>query len=228
MLRRSTLNFLVDVLALLAIFVMVATGLVIRFALPPGTGGGHGEGGLALWGFGRHDWGDVHFWTSVVLGVLLIVHVALHWSWVCLMVKRLLGGTEAGQPAAGRCTACGVGFLLVVILAFAGFTWYAGGAVTQVRSRGDAESRPGRLRDDAARHGRGGEQGEGHGQISGSMSLGEIETATGVSVDTLKSELGLPADMSAQERIGRLGRQHGFSMDEVRGVVAKHTSRPAE
>jgi len=60
------------------------------------------------------------------------------------------------------------------------------------------------------------------------MSLGQIETATGVSVDTLKSELGLPADMSAQERIGRLSRQYGFSVDEVRGVVAKHTSRPAE
>ncbi len=228
MLRRSTLNFLVDVLALLAIFVMVATGLVIRFALPPGTGGGHGEGGLALWGFGRHDWGDVHFWTSVVLGVLLIVHVALHWSWVCMMVKRMLGGAQTDQLRAGACTACGVGFLLVVILAFVGFTWYAGSAVTQVSPRGEAESRPGRLRDDAARHGRGGEHGEGHGQISGSMSLGEIETATGVPVDTLKSELGLPADISAQERIGRLSRQYGFSMDEVRGVVAKHTSRPAE
>ena len=126
MLRRSTLNFLIDVLALLGIFVMMATGLVIRFVLPPGTGGGHGEGGLALWGLGRHDWGDVHFWTSVVLGVLLVVHVALHWSWVCMMVQRILGGSEVNQPTAGRCNACGVGFLLAVALVFVGFIWYAG------------------------------------------------------------------------------------------------------
>ena len=65
MMRRNTLNFLVDALTLLAIFVMIATGLVIRFILPPGTGGGHGGAGLLLWGMGRHDWGDVHFWTSV-------------------------------------------------------------------------------------------------------------------------------------------------------------------
>ncbi|MGQ9650064.1 MAG: DUF4405 domain-containing protein [Phycisphaerae bacterium] len=226
MLRRSSLNFLVDSLALLAIFVMIATGLVIRFALPPGTGGRHGKGGLELWGLGRHDWGDVHFWTSVVLGVLLIVHVALHWSWVCMTVKRMLGGTESDQPRAGRCNACGIVFLLAVLLAFLGFTWYARGAVKKVNPNGDAETRPWRLRDDAGRHGQWIEH--DLGQISGSMSLGEIETATGVPADTLKSELGLPADISDQQRIGRLSRQYGFSMDKVRHVIANQTSRSAE
>lgn len=228
MLRRSSLNFFVDFLALLAIFVMIATGLVVRFVLPPGTGGGHGEGGLMFWGLGRHDWGDVHFWTSVVLGVLLVIHVALHWSWVCMMVKQMLRGTETDQPRPGGCNACGIVFLLAVLLAFLGFTWYAGSAVKQVGSRGDAATRPGRLRDDAGRHGRGGENRGGHGPIQGSMSLRDIEASTGVSAGTLKSELGLPADISDQERIGRLSRRYGFNVDQVRDIVAKHTSEPAE
>jgi hypothetical protein len=225
MLRRSTLNFLVDLLALLAIFVMMATGLVIRFVLPPGTGGGHGEGGLLLWGLGRHDWGDVHFWTSVVLGALLVVHVALHWSWVCAMVYRLLGGAEGIQPAAGRCNACGVGFVVAVALAFGAFTWYAGSAVTRFNAPWQSETRPATEKGSILRHGGEEGYGTGHEQIRGSMSLAEVEAATGVPVDTLKSGLGVPKSISADERLGRLARQHGFSVDEVRHIVAKHTSQ---
>jgi len=226
MLRRSTLNFIVDALALLAIFVMVATGLIIRFILPPGTGGGHGEGGLLLWSLGRHDWGAVHFWTSVALSVLLIIHVALHWSWACAMVQRFLGCADTDQPGAGRRNAYGIGFLLVVALIFGVFTCYAGTAVTQVNARRPSESGPASAEDETLRHG----QEEGHGtgreQIRDSMSLAEVEAATGVSVDTLKSGLGLPEKTAAEERLGRLARQHGFSVDKVRDIVAKHTSQP--
>jgi len=226
MLRRSTLNFIVDALTLLAIFVMVATGLIIRFILPPGTGGGHGEGGLLLWGLGRHDWGDVHFWTSMVLVALLVVHVALHWSWVCMMMQRLLGGAEGIQPAAGRCNACGVGFAVAVVLAFGAFTWYAGSAVTRFNAPRQSETRPVTEKDNILRHGGKDGHGTGHEQIRGSMSLAEVEAATGVPVDTLKSGLGLPEKTAAEERLGRLARQHGFSVDKVRDIVAKHTSQP--
>ena len=82
--RKNTLNFAVDVLTLLAILLMVGTGLVMKFTLPPGSGGR----GLILSGLGRHDWGDVHFWASVALGVLLVLHVALHWAYVKTNLKR--------------------------------------------------------------------------------------------------------------------------------------------
>lgn len=221
MMRRSMLNFIVDVLTLLAILVMIATGLVIRFVLPPGTGGRHGEGGLLLWGYGRHDWGDVHFWAAVALGVLLVVHVALHWSWVCTMVQQVLRGTAAGQPGVGKRNAYGVGFLLVVILVFGGFTWYASTAVTHVNTRWQSESRPARAGDGIPQRGQEETHGAGHEQIRGSMSLAEVEAATGVPVTTLKSELGLPASTSSDERLGRLARQYGFSMDKVRDIVSK-------
>ena len=226
MIRRSTLNFLVDVLTLLAIFIMIATGLAIRFVLPPGTGGRHGEGGLLLWGLGRHDWGDVHFWTSVALGVLLVVHVALHWSWVCAMVQRFLGGTDTDQPGAGRRNAYGIGFLLAVLLIFGGFTWYAGTVVTHVNSRGEAGSRPQREGTNTSEPGQEDDREASHGLIRGSMTLAEVETATGVSVDTLKSELGLPKDISAKERLGRLARQYGFNVEKVRDIVGKHKPQP--
>jgi phosphotransferase system glucose/maltose/N-acetylglucosamine-specific IIC component len=226
MMRRNTLNFLVDFLTLLAIFAMVATGLVLRFVLPPGSGGRHGEGGLLLWGWGRHDWGDVHFWAAVALAALLVVHVALHWSWVCTMVQRSLRGTNSGQPGVGKRNAYGVGFLLLVVLVFGGFTWYARTAVTHVSERWESESRPASAEHGVPQHGQEAGHGAGHEQIRGSMSLVEVAAATGVSVETLKSELGLPKDTSAEERLGRLAREYGFSMDKVRDIVSKHNSRP--
>lgn len=221
MMRRSRLNFLVDLMTLLAIFVMIATGLVIRFTLPPGTGGRHGEGGLILWGLGRHDWGDVHFWAAVVLGVLLVVHVALHWSWVCTMLRGLVCGAGCGVRPAGRQSIYGVGFLLLVVLVFGGFTWYAGTAVTHVDALGRPASRP-----DREETGTSMEPEASHEMIRGSMTLAEVESATGVSVATLKSELGLPQNTSPEERLGRLARQQGFSVDKVRDIVAKQKRQP--
>lgn len=226
MMRKSMLNFFVDLLTLAVIFVMVATGLVIRFVLPPGTGGRHGEGGLLLWSWGRHDWGDVHFWASVTLGALLVVHVALHWSWVCTMVGRLLRGADAGQLSGGRQNIYGVGFLIVVILVFGGFTWYAGTAVTHFNARRQSESQPAITEQGMPQHGQQEGHGTGHEQIRGSMSLAEVEATTGVPMATLKSELGLPASTTPDERLGRLARQYGFSMEKVRDIASKRDPGP--
>jgi hypothetical protein len=217
MMRRSALNFVVDLVTLLAILVMIATGLIIRFVLPPGSGGHQGEGGLVLWSLGRHDWGDVHFWTSVAFGALLVVHVALHWSWVCTMVRGFVCRTDRGVHPARRQSIYGVGFLLLLALMFGGFTWYADTAVTHLNARGEPVSRP-----DGEYKGSRDKPEASHEIISGSMTLSEVETATGVSVDTLKYKLGLPQSTSRHERLGRLARQHGISMENIRDIVSQH------
>ena len=58
------------------------------------------------------------------------------------------------------------------------------------------------------------------------MSLAEVEAATGVPVAMLKSELGLPASIWADERLGCLAGQYGFSMDRVRDIVSKRDRGP--
>lgn len=222
MMRKSTLNFIVDLVALLAILVMVATGLVIRYVLPPGTGGRHGEGGLALWGLGRHDWGDVHFWASVALTVLLILHVALHWSWVCSTLKRLLGGNtseSAGQP---RDDIYGVGFFVAVVLLFGGFVWYGQSAVERIPAGGHEAASPREHGEATTERG----HGDGHNEIKGSMTLAEVAGVAGISVETLAAELGLDASVSPDARIGPLAREQGFGMSKVREVVAGHTGAP--
>jgi hypothetical protein len=60
-------------------------------------------------------------------------------------------------------------------------------------------------------------------QIYGAMTLREVEQQSGVSSEVILRELGLPPGLLVDERLGRLRRQYGFRMDDLREVVRKHT-----
>ncbi len=96
--KRATLNFIVDSLAFLDLLLLTATGGVMKWVLPPGSGGGYGRGyrggrgpageSMRQWlGLGRHDWGDVHFIMALVFVFLILVHIVLHWTWIKTCVR---------------------------------------------------------------------------------------------------------------------------------------------
>jgi hypothetical protein len=99
--RRATLNCIVDALAFVDLLLLAATGAVMKWVLPPGSGGGRGYGfgggrGPAaqrvrqVLGLGRHDWGDVHFILALVFVFLILVHIILHWTWIKTCAKSIL------------------------------------------------------------------------------------------------------------------------------------------
>ena len=96
--RRTTLNFIVDAVALADLLLLAATGVILKWVLPPGSGGhGYGYRGgrggepiRTLCGMGRHDWGDVHFVLSLLFVFLMLVHLLLHWNWIKTCVKSFL------------------------------------------------------------------------------------------------------------------------------------------
>ncbi len=98
--KRSTVNFVVDLASFVDLLGLAATGVIMKWVLPPGSGGLgqelHGGAGgehiKQLWGLGRHDWGAVHFWYAVIFVVLMVVHIVLHWTWIKSYIKSLIGG----------------------------------------------------------------------------------------------------------------------------------------
>jgi hypothetical protein len=88
---RKTLNAIVDVLAFAGFVVLAATGVLMRWTLPPGSG--HRT---TIWGLDRHDWGAVHFWIAATLLALLAVHLLLHWRWIAAVASRG-GGAEPSR-----------------------------------------------------------------------------------------------------------------------------------
>lgn len=216
--RRNTINFLVDAASALVVIGLVATGLLTRFVLPPGSGSWR-----LLWGMGRHDWGDVHFWLAVVGGVLLLAHMALHWQWVCVTVLRLcrVATSERDAPRRWRRNAAGVALVGLVVLLFWGFVWGARLAVRDsapVSERGGPAWRGGETAD-------GSELDRGGESVRGSMTLAEAAATGPMPVQTLRAGLMLPDGVSVDERLGRLSREHGFGMSRVRDVIREYQRR---
>lgn len=114
--KRNTLNYITDLVTFLALLAVALTGLLLKFVLPPGSS----RERLVLLGLGRHDWGEVHFWSTVALGAALVLHIALHWSWVCGTTRRLLTGKSAAMSGQAR-GAWGVLAIAVVASIFVGF-----------------------------------------------------------------------------------------------------------
>ncbi len=56
--------------------------------------------------------------------------------------------------------------------------------------------------------------------ITGQISLYDIERRTGVSAQKIIEKLGLPQTVSRHENIGRLRRRYGFTLQDVRDIVA--------
>jgi len=56
--------------------------------------------------------------------------------------------------------------------------------------------------------------------ITGQMTLNEVEELTGISAAEILKSLGLPANTSKKEALGRLRRRYGFTLQELRDVVA--------
>lgn len=109
--KRKNIHFIVDVVAFIAFTLMTSTGVLVRYMLPPGSGRFS-----SLWGMNRHDWGDIHYWVSIVLFASLTIHLVLNWQWI---VAVLRGQDKRGS---GYRAALGiVGLIALLLLALAPF-----------------------------------------------------------------------------------------------------------
>jgi hypothetical protein len=81
--KRSLINLTVDIVAAVSLLVMILTGYILRFPLPPSTNRTY-----ELWGMSRHEWGTIHAWAGAWLVGVILLHLILHWDWIFTMVRR--------------------------------------------------------------------------------------------------------------------------------------------
>lgn len=109
---RTTINFWLDATLLIVFLALIWVSVVVYFVFPPGAA----AEGYTLWGAERQYWLGVQFvlLCSLTLGVL--IHVMLHWNWVCGVAAKWRAGT--GRKAAwddGVKTLVGVGLIIVIL-----------------------------------------------------------------------------------------------------------------
>ena len=91
--NRTFLNLLIDLCAACLFLAMFLTGYILRFPLPPET-----NKTFSLWGLTRHEWGAIHFWISLGLIAIILVHLALHWAWIVSVIGKRLGAASKTHP----------------------------------------------------------------------------------------------------------------------------------
>jgi len=110
----TIINFLLDAL-LLAIFVaLAAVALILRFIFPPATQ----ADGWTLWSRDYDQWSAGCFNLFGLFALCVLVHVMLHWSWICGVVGRQISKwrrrpvriDDAAQ------TVYGVGLLILLLI----------------------------------------------------------------------------------------------------------------
>jgi mono/diheme cytochrome c family protein len=122
--KRLLDNFYIDLIAASLMIGMAATGYILRFPLPPGS-----NKSLTLWTLTRHQWGDVHFWISLTLLAVILLHLVLHWQWVVVTVRRKV---SAAKAAPGSAWLGGLLTSLALVAGMALFAWAAHHGVEQI------------------------------------------------------------------------------------------------
>ncbi len=213
---RNMLNFLIDLVTATVMVGMVATGLLIHFVLPAGSGSRR-----FVWGLARHDWGEVHFWLAMAAIAIVALHLALHWQWVCTMTGRVVG-KKAGVGGWTRQVA-GVSVIAAMALFCVGVVWIGQRSVIEVARSG---WRPTEVQDVAfARPIEAtGLSSESEHLIQGYVTLQEAAKKTGIPLARLRDVLGLTEGVGANDRLGRAVRDQGLSMQEARQRLARAVS----
>jgi hypothetical protein len=108
---RTLLNFILDSLLLAAFAVLIWSAVVVRFVFPPGTS----AAGWMLWGMGYDQWISIQFAMVAILALGVLIHVMLHWTWVCGFIAARFGRGKKAKLDDGTQTLYGVGLLIVIL-----------------------------------------------------------------------------------------------------------------
>ena len=189
--KKSNQNFIIDTLAIIAFLFLTTTGVLMRYMLPPGSGKHN-----TIWNLDRHEWGAIHFWLSVAFFSILALHLIYHWRWIIKVASGKPRNYSGNRVLLGV-----VGFIVVVLLAVAPL-------VTPVETASKSEEHT-----TEASH-------ENEIKtIKGSMTLNEVEKATGVPAIYIIESLGLPNTVYPNEKLNTLKNTYSFEMSVIRNLV---------
>lgn len=109
---KTTVNFWLDSFLLLVFLVLCWSTVIVRFIFPVPTQ----TEGWTLWGLDYLAWTDVSFATLCVLACGILLHVMLHWSWVCGVIGGWLRKRQGAstKPDNGSRTIWGVALLIAI------------------------------------------------------------------------------------------------------------------
>ncbi|WP_340818486.1 DUF4405 domain-containing protein [Methanolobus sp. WCC4] len=89
--KKTTLNYIVDMPLLAQSVIVSVTGVVLMY-------GGHHSSFL---GFDGRELLQMHEWIGLLMVAFSLIHVVLHWKWMACTTKNFLTG-KSGSSARSR------------------------------------------------------------------------------------------------------------------------------
>lgn len=131
--QRATLNLILDFVLLVVFSVQLWVTVAVDLLFPSPT---H-SAGWNLLGRSYDEWSVLRLWSGLLLAVLILLHVMLHWSWVCGIVAKKLSGVLGHRVVMNESTQTlmGVAFFVAVLHILGGGYLIASFFVTAPGSR---------------------------------------------------------------------------------------------
>ncbi len=114
LMSRTLVNFWLDTAMLVVFVLLVWSATIVRFVFPPAV--------LAkdytLWSWNLDQWIGFQYAVLCLFTFLVLVHLMLHWTWVCgVLAARYLRRTDGKKqtPDDGTRTLWGVGLLILLL-----------------------------------------------------------------------------------------------------------------
>jgi len=242
--KKTTWKYLVDTLLFISFIGIAFIGILMAFFLAEGPTSQARDSEKYFLGLHRHQWGDIHLYLSLAFTALVVIHLILEWSWIKGKTRKLF--KKEWVPALVFIIALS---LIVPLIFWAATPKYPTNYDEYGNRSGDRlgkqqkltvgniaaqlnkeETKPSQesptlkteeehLEENKLVRGRLEEETSGI-LITGQMTLNEVEELTGISAAEILKSLGLPANTSKKEALGRLRRRYGFTLQELRDVVA--------
>jgi len=108
--NRTIVNFWLDSALLIVFLALCFVSAVLRFLFPAGPEASEWR----LWGGDVLAWQGIQFGVVCVLALGVLLHLMLHWSWICGVVSTKLLRRRPNKDD-GSQTLLGVGTLIVVL-----------------------------------------------------------------------------------------------------------------
>ena len=239
-------NFIIDAIMLVLMAVIAGLGLLIKYVLLSGSERWikyDRSVDLSFRGFDRHDWGKIHLILAIILGVLLVLHIILHWNMIVGLYKKFFKNRTT-RIVIGICFTIITIFLIVfpfmikvdIEETLSGRERYASEETeTTIKHdtiQGDlplkksSERTEQHKKYEQIQHEEHSEH-EHHNidpsiEVKGYMTLKETSEQYNVPCDYIKNKLGIPESVSNSSKLGTLRKQYGFKMSEVENIISNY------
>ncbi len=215
---KSKINFIIDAILFILLFFIGTIGLLMKYVLLSGQeswGKYHQKVELLLFGWDRHQWGDLHLIFSAIFVALVLLHIILHWSQVKCLFKLCVVSKMARIIL--TCLFLFICFLLLLLPFVLPIEIKAvpPGQGRQQTHESEIKSEPEpQVMEQTHSHNQ-----KHQPEIRGYMSLEDVAIQYGISADTLKKYLGIDQKVSNKSRLGHLRRKYHFQMSTIEHLI---------